>query len=323
MYAGFWKRTAAYLLDYIIYMTAVWIINVIVGITLALFIPSLAQTPASSFSPLLLGYALIPLAIYLFYYVYLESSPWQATPGKLALGIKVTDLNGNRISFWRSLGRHAGELVSSLTMCIGYLMCGWTAHKQCLHDMMANCLVVDRNYDPHQTQAAAKTPGWAIAVAVLGTILTLSLLLGIACAITLPEFTKNVEKSRVAVIVGKLQQAAAAQQQYRMANGSYARRWKQLEIPPMQDIASNIYCVDGPQEYSPKTPFEGCGGKPTWVFMLEPRQVTAWRVNSWKYRIVLPYQQLNAPSCQAKDKAGQAFCQTFNKQQNPKEGLPR
>jgi uncharacterized RDD family membrane protein YckC len=72
----------------------------------------------------------------------MESSSKQATLGKLALGIVVTDLNGNRISFGRATGRYFGKIVSGMIFAIGYIMAGFTEKKQALHDMIASCLVV-------------------------------------------------------------------------------------------------------------------------------------------------------------------------------------
>ena len=72
------------------------------------------------------------------------SSPTQATLGKMACGIRVTDLNGGRISFGWATGRYFGKLISSLILCIGYLMCIWTSRRQCLHDLLAETLVLRR-----------------------------------------------------------------------------------------------------------------------------------------------------------------------------------
>ncbi|HXI44099.1 MAG TPA: RDD family protein, partial [Bryobacteraceae bacterium] len=72
----------------------------------------------------------------------MESSHYQATLGKKALGIIVTDMNGNRISFARANGRFFGKWVSGMIMNIGYLMAAFTEKKQALHDLLAGCLVV-------------------------------------------------------------------------------------------------------------------------------------------------------------------------------------
>jgi uncharacterized RDD family membrane protein YckC len=76
------------------------------------------------------------------YYALLESSVWQATIGKKLLGLRVTDLAGNRISFARASGRFFGKILSGMILGIGFLMAGFTQRKQALHDILAGCLVL-------------------------------------------------------------------------------------------------------------------------------------------------------------------------------------
>ena len=71
------------------------------------------------------------------YYALLESSSWQATVGKKALGLEVTDLEGRRISFGRATGGFFGKIISAMILYIGFIMAGFTEKKQALHDMMA------------------------------------------------------------------------------------------------------------------------------------------------------------------------------------------
>ncbi len=78
------------------------------------------------------------------YFALMESSVKQGTLGKMALGIIVTDANGNRISFGRATGRYFGKIISGAILCIGYIMAGFTEKKQALHDMIAGCLVVNK-----------------------------------------------------------------------------------------------------------------------------------------------------------------------------------
>ena len=87
---------------------------------------------------------LIVYAISLFYYAIMESSKAQASLGKMALGIKVTDLDGNRISFGKAFLRAIGKLISSSIMLIGYIMAAFTEKKQGLHDIIANTIVVKK-----------------------------------------------------------------------------------------------------------------------------------------------------------------------------------
>jgi uncharacterized RDD family membrane protein YckC len=76
------------------------------------------------------------------YYTLLESSVWQGTLGKKALGLEVTDLGGRRVSFGRATGRFFARIISGLTLGIGFIMAGFTERKQALHDIIAGCLVI-------------------------------------------------------------------------------------------------------------------------------------------------------------------------------------
>ncbi|MCI5227953.1 MAG: RDD family protein [Candidatus Electrothrix sp. AX2] len=79
------------------------------------------------------------------YSAFTESSVWQATLGKKALGIQVTDNDGDQISFWRATGRHWSKIISGIILCIGFIMVAFTKRKQGLHDMIAGTLVVKKS----------------------------------------------------------------------------------------------------------------------------------------------------------------------------------
>ena len=88
---------------------------------------------------------LLGLAFYLGWFLYfaiLESSKWQASAGKKIVGIYVTDIHGNRLSFGRAAGRSFGAMVSHMTFYFGNIMAGFTQRKQALHDLIADCLVL-------------------------------------------------------------------------------------------------------------------------------------------------------------------------------------
>ncbi len=85
---------------------------------------------------------LVGLVLEWLYYSLMESSAWQGTLGKKALGLRVTDLQGNRVSFGRATGRFFARIISSFTLLIGYIMAGFTEKKQALHDIIASCLVI-------------------------------------------------------------------------------------------------------------------------------------------------------------------------------------
>jgi uncharacterized RDD family membrane protein YckC len=141
LYAGFWKRWFAIVLDSVILFIPCWLMTVIgfaivakVGTSHSMEGDALAQ---------LIGY--IPMWLY---FAFMESSAKQATLGKMALGIKVVDLKGNRVTFARASGRFFGKYVSLITCFIGFLMVGFTRRQQALHDMMAKCLVVNKAVVP-------------------------------------------------------------------------------------------------------------------------------------------------------------------------------
>lgn len=123
-YAGFWRRFAAYLIDGVILS--------IVLVPLTLAAPAEQQ---AAFSPITTGIAWL-------YFALMESSSRQATVGKMALGIVVTDMEGNRIGFGRATGRYFAKIISGLILFIGFLMAGFTQKKQALHDIIVNTLVV-------------------------------------------------------------------------------------------------------------------------------------------------------------------------------------
>jgi uncharacterized RDD family membrane protein YckC len=76
------------------------------------------------------------------YFAVMESSAKQATLGKMALGLRVTNMEGHRITFGRATGRHFAKLLSTLILLIGFLMVAWTPKKQGLHDQIADTLVL-------------------------------------------------------------------------------------------------------------------------------------------------------------------------------------
>lgn len=126
-YASFWERFAAAFLDGLIVNIPLFVLYYIID-------GSLFDASITS--------RLIGLVVTWAYAAALESGPHQATFGKRAMNIKVTNTEGGRISFAQATGRHFGKIISGLILCIGYLMMLWDDKKQTLHDKMAGTLVV-------------------------------------------------------------------------------------------------------------------------------------------------------------------------------------
>ncbi|WAT19008.1 RDD family protein [Aurantiacibacter sp. MUD11] len=152
-FGGFWIRVGAYLIDIIILLVAASIIQGVTGINMGANWSAAVNDAAFSggtdeSSPL--G-NLVGLIVGIAYFAGLESSSWQATVGKKAVGLVVTDLSGNRISFLRALGRYFAKILSGIILLIGYIMVAFTEKKQGLHDMLASTLVVKGKPGEHGT----------------------------------------------------------------------------------------------------------------------------------------------------------------------------
>jgi len=213
IHAGFWRRSAAYLLDSIIVGVIGWIVAIVLMAGLV---------ASGSFSAMIFGVFLnyiVLIALNWGYFAFQESSPAQATLGKRALGIKVTDEHAERIGFGRATGRFFGKIVSALIANVGFMLAGWTERKQALHDMMASTFVVFRDVQPGQPLPSVRPPmpwyGWLL------NILVLSLApLGILAAIALPAYNDYLARAQaseglIAADAAKLAVAEFHQQQNR------------------------------------------------------------------------------------------------------------
>ncbi len=139
-YGGFWIRVVAAIIDAIILRIVVAPVGLIFGgLGMAGMMSGL---PHAGLAVLGGGVTFILLVFGSWLYeAFMESSSYQATLGKMIFGMKVTDLNGNRISFERATGRHFAKWLSAMILGIGYIMVGFTERKQGLHDLIAGTLV--------------------------------------------------------------------------------------------------------------------------------------------------------------------------------------
>lgn len=150
-YAGFWLRFVAHVIDSIVLGIPLIFVIVLLAIGMGIsgafegFHPGEPPDALLALVGFEFIFAIVAVSVFggWLYYAASESSRWQATLGKMALGLYVTDLAGNRISFGRASGRFFAKLISGLIpLAIAYIMAGFTARKQALHDMIAGCLVL-------------------------------------------------------------------------------------------------------------------------------------------------------------------------------------
>lgn len=141
-FAGFWIRVVAAIIDSII----LGVVNSIIQFTALrpmLGITERTSDPTAMFAALGAAGALGMIGMVLACaYEAIFVSQMGATPGKMALGMKVVRPDGSRVDLGRAVGRYFAKILSMLILCIGYIMVGFDAEKRGLHDMICDTRVV-------------------------------------------------------------------------------------------------------------------------------------------------------------------------------------
>lgn len=153
-YAGFWMRFVAWIIDTIVLGILNWLILApilaAIGISSAGAFPDFSNPdfdPAALIAALtaMIGVAwVVQLVVNILYHAFMEASKFQGSLGKMALGLIVTDTSGAKLDFVKALVRNLCKIISNFTFTIGYIIAGFTAKKQALHDMIAGTLVVKK-----------------------------------------------------------------------------------------------------------------------------------------------------------------------------------
>jgi uncharacterized RDD family membrane protein YckC len=158
-YAGFWLRLVAAIIDGLVISIPLAPVYIFVFIGFFKNTQNLQDLQDPTMVWTILGpkmflffiLGIVAVIVNWIYHGLFESSAWQGTPGKKALGLIVTDLEGRRISFARASGRFFAGRGATIIPSLGGLyylidcICiGFTDRKQALHDMIANTLVLRR-----------------------------------------------------------------------------------------------------------------------------------------------------------------------------------
>lgn len=163
IYAGFWKRAIALIIDGLLMMGGVWL-YALPSIASQVLIYSRRQGEPiwnsigyaneefvyltnsiwmdEHFNPEMFTFSMIWIAIFIILFSLLESSKWQASPGKKIMKLYVCDMKGERLDFAQSFMRNFNKVFSLLSFNIGFILAGLTRKRQALHDMMSHCLVM-------------------------------------------------------------------------------------------------------------------------------------------------------------------------------------
>lgn len=201
VYAGFLRRWAALFLDALLVGLVAQILAAVAGGVFAFSLFGGIEERGDAFSPGMIAFYSVFYLIYFvaagLYYSLMESSSQQATVGKLALGIKVTDQEGRRLSFAHALGRWCSAALSYLTLWIGFFMAGFTERKRALHDFVAGTLVVDKwAFTAHPERQQRGLGGCVIVFLIVVVGLGGIALLGMLAAIAIPAYQDFTERAR-------------------------------------------------------------------------------------------------------------------------------
>ena len=182
LYAGFWRRAAAASLD--------GLVLIIPAVIVTLVVPDGVLQH------------LVRIIVSCAYYAGFHSSSSQATPGKKAFGIKVTDHEGGRIGLGRAIGRYFATWLSFIVVGIGFLLAAFTRKRQALHDMICSTLVVNGSAQPNEVVAGGGVMPVTAGVRVVAIIfLVLPFVGGFLAGILIPAYRDYTLRSKVADVI--------------------------------------------------------------------------------------------------------------------------
>jgi uncharacterized RDD family membrane protein YckC len=228
IYAGFWRRWAAALVDGILYYIVIFALALALGEGI--------------------GVNLLALALAWLYHALMQSSSWQATLGKRAFGIKVVRDTGERISFLRATGRYFATILSSLILMIGYLMAAFTNRKQALHDMIASTLVVRGDASPDEIQTGGGTMKLTAGVWIFSVFLALIPVAGILAAIAIPAYGDYTTRSKMTEVISTGAAARSAVSEYVATQGKLPATLEEagFQFTPSANVESVKASFTGP-----------------------------------------------------------------------------
>ena len=192
VYASFGARALALVIDSAILWSVSFAIIAIAG-------RSAPAPGAGSVTGRIAGTYLLVMLLWWLYFAVLESSARQATPGKRALGIKVTSLAGERIGFGRASARYFARFLNSVTLNTGYLLALFTRRQQALHDLVARTLVAVRECEAATIRDAGGRrgrPGSGLLAVAIGAAVTLPVI-GMLAAIAIPAYQDYTIRAQV------------------------------------------------------------------------------------------------------------------------------
>jgi uncharacterized RDD family membrane protein YckC len=137
-FGGFWIRFAAKLIDNVVLGGLLGIAAFVAGLLVA---GSAARSNAAGVMAAIV-LALVLVILLAVAYSVLFVGKFGATPGKMALRLKIVCADGSRVSYGRALGRWCAEQLSNMIFYIGYIIAAFDSEKRALHDRLCDTRVI-------------------------------------------------------------------------------------------------------------------------------------------------------------------------------------
>jgi uncharacterized RDD family membrane protein YckC len=185
IYAGFWYRFLARILDTVVLAVMLGMLTAVV----------LAISP--ELSPMWDKLVIAGFVLSLLYFVLGESSGKQGTFGKQMAGLKVTDANGGRLSFMHAFGRYVAHFISMLPLGFGCLLSVFTSRQQTLHDLIAKTLVLHEAARPGDLKSHPAMPAREMQRVTVLMVWVMSVLL-LVTAVVVWRTSITTERAQVA-----------------------------------------------------------------------------------------------------------------------------
>lgn len=147
-YAGFWIRVGASLIDGLL------LVMITLPLTMMVYGSLVWESEVIILGPadFLINYTLPFIAVVLFWFYK------SATPGKMALNIKIVNASdGRKLSVGQSIGRYFAYIPAILVFFIGIIWVAFDKRKQGWHDKLAGTVVLRKKKDKVVEKVEFKT----------------------------------------------------------------------------------------------------------------------------------------------------------------------
>jgi uncharacterized RDD family membrane protein YckC len=154
IYGGFWIRFGAYMIDMVILFFLriplqiawqIYSISMMSSITRPARYPGLFPFGATQAFWITYGFYVLLMFLISFGYFVFFVGRYGATPGKMAVKLRIVRADRSKVSYWRAVARYFAQALTGFTMYLGYIMAAFDSEKRALHDYICDTRVIKRD----------------------------------------------------------------------------------------------------------------------------------------------------------------------------------